>query len=63
VGLLALQWILPNDYSWKQPFIYIGFLSAGLVAFMVIALNRKSLAIEQTFPELLKIPLMRKLFT
>ena len=63
LGLLAFQWVLPQNYSWKQPYIYISFAVTGAVALAVVALNRKSLNIEQTFPELLRIPLMRKFFT
>ncbi|HNP70106.1 MAG TPA: flippase [Kouleothrix sp.] len=63
VGLLAFQTLLPQDYSLKHPYVYVSFGVTAIVALTVVALNRKSLAIEQTFPELLKIPLMRKLFT
>ena len=63
VGLLAFQLVLPQDYSLKHAYVYISFGVTGVVALAVIALNRRSLNIEQTFPELLKIPLMRKLFT
>lgn len=62
-GLLLFQALLPQNYSLKQPYVYISFGVTGVVALAVIGLNRKSLNIEQTFPELLKIPLMRKLFT
>lgn len=62
-GLLIFQALLPQNYSLTQPYIYISFGVTGVVALAVIGFNRKSLNIEETFPELLKIPLMRKLFT
>jgi hypothetical protein len=33
-----------------------------VVSLVVLALTRKSLAIGQTFPELLRFPLMRRIF-
>jgi O-antigen/teichoic acid export membrane protein len=63
VALLIFQSLMPQNYSPKHPYVYISFAVTGVVALAVVALNRKSLNIEQTFPELLKIPLMRKLFT
>jgi hypothetical protein len=40
----------------------LGLASAGVVSLAVIGLNRRALNIGQTFPELLKLPLMRRLF-
>lgn len=59
-GLLGLQSLLPADYSLTQPYVYIGFALAALVSAAVIVLNRRALNVGQTFPELLKIPLVRK---
>ena len=61
-GLLLLQTVLPANYSPKQPYIYISFAIAAAVAAVVVGINRKSLNIGQTFPELLKIPLVRRVF-
>jgi O-antigen/teichoic acid export membrane protein len=61
-GLLAAQSVLPKNYSWTEPYVYLGFGLAGLVALVVVGLNRKLLNVGQTFPELLRFPLMRRLF-
>jgi len=55
VGLLLIQTITSSH-------IVIGFALVALVSLLVIVLNRKSLAVEQTFPELLRFPLARRLF-
>ena len=62
LGLLAVQSVMPANYSWKEPYIYISFALAGIVALLVVGLNRKSLNVGQTFPELLRFPLMKRLF-
>jgi O-antigen/teichoic acid export membrane protein len=62
LGLLALQSALPKDYSLTAPYIYISLVCAVAVALTVLGLNRKSLNVGQTFPELLRFPLMRRLF-
>jgi hypothetical protein len=41
--------------------VYISLVLAGLVSLMVIRLNRHLLNVNQTFPELLRLPLMRRL--
>jgi O-antigen/teichoic acid export membrane protein len=55
LGLLLIQVTTSTN-------IYVGTLLAALVSLLVLALTRKSLAIGQTFPELLRFPLMRRLF-
>jgi O-antigen/teichoic acid export membrane protein len=55
LGLLLVQLTMSTN-------IYIGTVLAALVSLLVLALTRKSLAIGQTFPELLRFPLMRRLF-
>jgi O-antigen/teichoic acid export membrane protein len=55
LGLLLVQLTMSTN-------IYIGIVLAALVSLLVLALTRKSLAIGQTFPELLRFPLMRRLF-
>lgn len=62
VGLMIVQWLLPRNYAWNQPYLYINLAITGAVAVVMIALHRKSLNMEQTFPELLRIPLLRKIF-
>jgi O-antigen/teichoic acid export membrane protein len=62
VGLLAVQSFMPANYSWNQPYIYISFALAAIVSLVVVGLNRKDLNVGQTFPELLRLPLMRRLF-
>jgi O-antigen/teichoic acid export membrane protein len=61
-GLLLVQTVMPDNYSWSEPYVYISFALAGLVALLVLGLNRKSLNIGQTFPELLRFPLVRRVF-
>jgi len=57
-AIIALCWsgllILP-DYS-------LSLMVAAIVSFLVVRLNRRSLDIERTFPELFRIPLMRRIF-
>jgi hypothetical protein len=55
LGLLLVQLTTATN-------IYIGTMLAALASLLVLALTRKSLAVGQTFPELLRLPLMRRLF-
>jgi O-antigen/teichoic acid export membrane protein len=41
--------------------VYFSIALAGFVSFMVLRLNRHMLNVSQTFPELLRLPLMRRL--
>jgi O-antigen/teichoic acid export membrane protein len=54
-GLLAIQQVTSSH-------LYVGLALTALVSLAVVLINRKSLAVEQTFPELLRFPLMRRLF-
>ena len=54
LGVLAAQWLF-------NPPVYVSVILAGLASLLVFRLNRKQLDIEQTFPELLRLPLMRRL--
>jgi O-antigen/teichoic acid export membrane protein len=62
VVLLLVQIAMPNNYSWKEPYIYVSFALAAVVALLVVGLNRKSLNVGETFPELLRFPLVRRVF-
>ena len=62
LALLAIQRLLPKDFSLTSPTIYVSFVCAMLVALVVVGLNRKSLNVGQNFPELLRFPLLRRLF-
>jgi O-antigen/teichoic acid export membrane protein len=62
LGLLALQSIMPANYSFREPYIYISLALAAIVSLVVVGLNRNDLNVGQTFPELLRIPLLRRLF-
>lgn len=55
IGLLVFQ--LATSAPW-----YISGVLAGLVSLLVVILNRDSLNVEDTFPELLRLPLARYLF-
>lgn len=54
-GLLLLQ--LLTNAPW-----YVSIVLAALVSLAVVVLNRDSLNVEDTFPELLRLPLMPYLF-
>jgi O-antigen/teichoic acid export membrane protein len=55
LGLMVFQ----NTIS---PPIYIGILLAGVISLIVLVINRDVLNVEQTFPELMRFPLVRLLF-
>ena len=55
LGLLLLQAV-------ASPPIYVGFALAALASLLVVGLNRRSLNVRQTFPEVLRFPLARRLF-
>jgi O-antigen/teichoic acid export membrane protein len=42
-----------------SPPIYIGLIFAGLISLIILIINRKVLNVEQTFPELLRFPVVR----
>jgi O-antigen/teichoic acid export membrane protein len=44
------------------PPIYVSFVLAGIVTLILVFVNRDVLNIAQTFPELLRLPLMRHFF-
>jgi O-antigen/teichoic acid export membrane protein len=52
VGLLLLQWITGAS-------VYVSVPLAGLASLLVFRLNRDLLAVDQTFPELLRLPLVK----
>ena len=54
LGLLLIQLLTSSP-------VYLGVGLAGLASLLVIRLNRHLLNVEQTFPELLRLPLMRRL--
>lgn len=56
IGLLLIQVYL-------APTIIVSFLLAAAVSLLVLGLTRKSLNVGQTFPELLRLPLMRRVFS
>jgi O-antigen/teichoic acid export membrane protein len=53
-GLLFLQYVSASS-------IYVALPLAGLVSLFALAVSKKKLHIGETFPELLKVPLMRRL--
>ena len=53
-GLLMLQW-------WLAAPIYVDILLAGVASLIVVLLNRHALNIADTFPELLRLPLVGRL--
>jgi O-antigen/teichoic acid export membrane protein len=61
-GLLVAQSFLPTNYSLSSPYVYISIALAAIVSLVVVGLNRKDLNVAQTFPELLRFPLMKRFF-
>jgi O-antigen/teichoic acid export membrane protein len=55
ISLLFIQ-------SLTSAHIYIGLVLVALVSLYVVLVNRKSLNVHEMFPELLRFPLVRKLF-
>jgi len=55
VSLLFIQSITSAQY-------YVGFVLVVLVSLFVVVINRKSLNVQEMFPELLRFPLVRKIF-
>ncbi len=55
IGLLFIQSITSAHY-------YVGFVLVALVSLFVMVINRKSLNVQEMFPELLRFPLVRKIF-
>lgn len=60
VVVLVLSFVWGLTAVWKPP-IYIGVLLAVFSWAIVIATNRQVLEIAETFPELMRIPLLRRL--
>jgi O-antigen/teichoic acid export membrane protein len=54
LGLLLVQLLTSAP-------VYVSVALAGLASLLVIRLNRHLLNVEQTFPELLRLPLMRRI--
>ncbi|MGH7451931.1 MAG: hypothetical protein ACRENG_11325, partial [bacterium] len=52
--LFGLQYLTASN-------IYLALALAGLVSLFVLAVSKKNLGIAETFPELLKLPLVRKI--
>ena len=52
IGVFFIQWLTA-----APPYVSVGL--AGLASLVVIRLNRQLLNVQQTFPELLRIPLMK----
>jgi O-antigen/teichoic acid export membrane protein len=55
-GLLIAQWLL-------NPSVYWGFALVALASIVLIRTTRHLVRLEETFPELLRIPLLGKLLT
>lgn len=56
VCLSLLQWLV-------DPPIYIGVAAAALVSLLVLGINRVALDVGNTFPELLRFPLMKRILS
>jgi len=54
IGLLLVEWIV-------RPPVVVGLAMAGLASWLVFRLNRDLLHIAGTFPELTRIPLLKRL--
>ena len=53
--LLLVQWVTSANF-------FVSIALAGIVSLIVFRLNRHALNVEETFPELLRLPLMPWLF-
>jgi O-antigen/teichoic acid export membrane protein len=56
LGLLALQIAAPTH-------VFLSFTLAALISFAVFFLNRRLLDVANTFPELLRFPILRRFLT
>jgi len=56
VGLLLVGFF-------TTPNIFVAAASAGLVSLVVLALSKKKLRVAETFPEIVRLPLLRLIFT
>ncbi|MCC6169009.1 MAG: flippase [Caldilineaceae bacterium] len=54
LGLLLVQW-------WLDAPIYVDLALAGLASLIVVRLNRRALNVAETFPEVLRLPLVGRL--
>jgi hypothetical protein len=45
-----------------HPPLLVGFVVAGIVSLVVLGSNRRSLRVVETYPELARVPLMRRIF-
>lgn len=59
IALSALSLFLVQVLT-SAPF-YVSIVLAGIVSLLVLRLNRNSLNVEKTFPEILRLPLVRRL--
>lgn len=55
VGLFVVQYVLDTS-------LYISIAAAALVSIAILLITRQKLNVHDTFPELLKFPLMKRLF-
>lgn len=54
LAIILFQWMM-------DPPIYVGVLLAAVVSLLVLGINRKSLDVQNTFPEILRFPIFNKL--
>jgi O-antigen/teichoic acid export membrane protein len=54
-AVAAALWLI--QWLWSPP-LYLGLVVAALASCLVLALNRRFLAVHETFPELLRVPLL-----
>jgi O-antigen/teichoic acid export membrane protein len=54
LGLGAIQWLF-------QPNIIVGLALAGIASLIVVVANRNTVRLEETIPEVLRLPFMRQL--
>jgi hypothetical protein len=60
VGVVATALVLAR--ATIAPDAYAAFVLAALASAVVLVFNRRTLRLGQTFPELLRLPLARRLF-
>lgn len=59
--LFALSWALPDDYGLTDPTIWVTLAATVVVVLALFVLNRRRLAVDETFPALLRVPVLGRL--
>lgn len=61
--LFALAWVLPDDFGPTSPTIWVTLVATVVVVLALFVLNRRRLAIDETFPAILRVPVLGRLLS